>query len=508
MNRVMTAGLDRRWRGRDRGCGRPAGRPRARRVLRHRRPRARGLRAPAARVTGLDFSERMLERAREKSSEVEWVQGDAARAAVRRRSFDAATVGFGVRNLADLERGLAELRRVLRPGGRLGDPRDHAAERAGSRRSTALWFDRIVPLLGKVLPGGAAYTYLPASVRRFPGPEELAELLRAAGFDDVRYRLFAGGIVALHIGSGAREPRDDPRDARARRATSTDLEERLAAAVDACPGSWPTVGARGARGRRQAAAAAARLPGRARGRAAARGRRRGRARAHGDARARRPDRPAPSTGAAARPPGRATAPTPRAPPATTSSRGRSPSSRRPATSAAVGCLADATLALARGEAMQRAQTHDPDTTVEAYLERCALKTGKLFEAACLLGSGGDRGPRRVRARARDRLPDRRRHPRLLGRDDRDRQDRRHRPARGDADAAADPRRARGRVGPAARSPAARSTARWSASPRPARSSARARSRSTTRAAPAPASTAHLRREELEALTDAVVDRES
>ena len=169
-----------------------------------------------ATVTGLDFSERMLERARAKSSEVEWVQGDAQQLPFEDASFDAATVGFGVRNLDDLERGLAELRRVLKPGGRVAilEITKPSGLLAPFYR---LWFDGFVPLLGKVLPGGAAYTYLPASVRRFPGPDELAGLLRGAGFEDVRWRTFAGGIVALHIGMARSEPGDDSRDARARR---------------------------------------------------------------------------------------------------------------------------------------------------------------------------------------------------------------------------------------------------------------------------------------------------
>jgi demethylmenaquinone methyltransferase/2-methoxy-6-polyprenyl-1,4-benzoquinol methylase len=196
MNRTMTAGLDRRWR----------------RITAEAVVRAgdevldaccgtgdlaiAGARA-GGRVTGLDFSERMLERARRKAPELDWVEGDLLALPFADASFDAATVGFGVRNVEDLERALAELRRVLRPQGRLGileitRPRGVLAPFYG------LWFDRVVPLLGKVLPGGSAYTYLPASVRRFPGVDELAGLITAAGFGDVRVRLFAGGIVALH----------------------------------------------------------------------------------------------------------------------------------------------------------------------------------------------------------------------------------------------------------------------------------------------------------------------
>jgi demethylmenaquinone methyltransferase / 2-methoxy-6-polyprenyl-1,4-benzoquinol methylase len=201
MNRVMTAGLDLRWR-----------RLTAQAVV---RPGDRVLDAccgtgdlavaavkAGGTVTGLDFSPRMLERARRKAPSVEWVEGDLLSLPFQDGSFEAATVGFGVRNVADLPGALAELRRVLVAGGRLGileitQPRGPLAP------FYRLWFDRVVPLLGKLLKGGAAYSYLPASVRRFPGPDELAALLRDAGFAGVEWRSFAGGIVALHTGSAA-----------------------------------------------------------------------------------------------------------------------------------------------------------------------------------------------------------------------------------------------------------------------------------------------------------------
>ena len=196
MNRTMTAGLDQRWRRitaesvvqagdlvLDACCGTGD--------LAIADARAGG------RVTGIDFSERMLDRARRKAPEFDWVTGDLLALPFPDASFDGATVGFGVRNVEDLERGLQELRRVLRTGGRVGileitRPRGFLAP------FYRLWFDGVIPLLGKLLPGGSAYTYLPASVRRFPGPDELSALMASAGFASVRYRTFAGGIVALH----------------------------------------------------------------------------------------------------------------------------------------------------------------------------------------------------------------------------------------------------------------------------------------------------------------------
>jgi len=156
---------------------------------------------PAGSVVGCDFSEQMLELARAKAAQrgataVRFEWADALRLPYDDASFDAAAVGFGVRNLADLDRGLEEMARVLKPGGRLVILEITQPARPPLSIFYSLWFDRIVPLLGKVLPGGEAYTYLPASVRRFPGPDELAAQM--AGFSDVQYRLFAGGIVALH----------------------------------------------------------------------------------------------------------------------------------------------------------------------------------------------------------------------------------------------------------------------------------------------------------------------
>ena len=199
MNRVMTVGLDIRWR---RLAAAAAVRP-GDRVL----DAACGTgdlavadaRAGAAGVVGLDFSGAMLARARRKAPELEWVQGDLLKMPFEEGSFDAVTIGFGIRNVSELERALRELRRVLRHGGRLAIL-EITRPRGPLRPFYSLWFDRIVPLLGRLLPGGEAYTYLPASVKRFPPAEELAEMMREAGFEDVQFRRLGGSIVALHVG--------------------------------------------------------------------------------------------------------------------------------------------------------------------------------------------------------------------------------------------------------------------------------------------------------------------
>jgi demethylmenaquinone methyltransferase/2-methoxy-6-polyprenyl-1,4-benzoquinol methylase len=198
MNRAITMGLDGRWRRLaaasvvqagdhvlDAACGTG--------------DLAIAAREAGAQVTGLDFSGRMLERARRKSDAIEWVQGDVLALPFDDASFDAATIGFGIRNVEDLDAGLSELARVVRPGGRLA-VLELTRPKGVLRPFFELWFDMLIPLAGKVLPGGAAYSYLPASVRRFPGPDDLADALRRAGFADVGYRLLAGGIVSLHVG--------------------------------------------------------------------------------------------------------------------------------------------------------------------------------------------------------------------------------------------------------------------------------------------------------------------
>jgi demethylmenaquinone methyltransferase/2-methoxy-6-polyprenyl-1,4-benzoquinol methylase len=208
MNRLMTAGLDARWRAlaADEAALEPGGRALdaccGTGELTLELSRRVGLRGE---VTGLDFAAEMLARARRKpapygSGLVSWVQADALAMPFEADSFDAATVGFGVRNLPDLDAGLRELARVVRPGGRVVCLEITRPVTPPLSSFYGLWFDRAVPALGRRFDRGGAYAYLPASVRRFPGPTELGERFWSAGLRDVRYALLAGGIVALHVG--------------------------------------------------------------------------------------------------------------------------------------------------------------------------------------------------------------------------------------------------------------------------------------------------------------------
>jgi demethylmenaquinone methyltransferase/2-methoxy-6-polyprenyl-1,4-benzoquinol methylase len=224
LNSAMTAGLHHRWRQRAvdiAGVG-PGSRvldvatgtgdlalELARRV------------APAGEVVGSDFSEGMLAHARRKAGAAidlrfEW--GDALDLAYADDSFDAATVGFGVRNFSDLARGLAEMVRVVRPGGRVVVLEFTTPTRPPLSWFYRLWFDRVVPQLGRLsaaIVGSAsksrepasgptiaqAYTYLPESVKRFPGPAALAAELERAGLERIGWVLTAGGIVTIHSGT-------------------------------------------------------------------------------------------------------------------------------------------------------------------------------------------------------------------------------------------------------------------------------------------------------------------
>ena len=199
MNRVMTVGMDERWRGR--AVDLAANPARALDVATGTGDLAIELRRRGADVVGVDFSEGMLEIARKKAPGIEFRTGNALALDFPDNQFDAATVGFGARNFDDLDRGLSEMARVVRPGGKVVVLEITNPQKPPLSTFFRIWFDSIVPLLGKVAGDPDAYEYLPNSVKRFPGPRDLAGKMVAAGMTDVRWILTAGGIIAIHSGT-------------------------------------------------------------------------------------------------------------------------------------------------------------------------------------------------------------------------------------------------------------------------------------------------------------------
>jgi demethylmenaquinone methyltransferase / 2-methoxy-6-polyprenyl-1,4-benzoquinol methylase len=208
MNSVMTLGLDARWRRSaveatglgagmsavDVACGSGA--------LTRELARAVGR---GGQVVGVDVSEPMLRQARrrrapEGAADLRYLGGDALALPLDDASVDAATIAFGLRNVPDYAACLAELVRVTRPGGRVVVLEIAIPAGGLGRALAAAWFERAVPLLGRLAGGGGAYRYLPRSVRGYPPPREVARLMLRVGVSRVRWRRMAAGLVTLHVG--------------------------------------------------------------------------------------------------------------------------------------------------------------------------------------------------------------------------------------------------------------------------------------------------------------------
>jgi len=203
MNTVMTAGMHHLWRLRAVDLAEVGPGSRVLDVATGTGDLAAALVAavmPGGEVVGCDFSEAMLSRARTKVPSATFDLADALELPYADGEFDAATVGFGARNFADLERGIGEMVRVVRSGGHVVILEITTPTREPLASFYRGWFDRVVPALGRIAGDAAAYTYLPSSVRRFPGPTELAAAMERAGLRQIRYILTAGGIIALHVG--------------------------------------------------------------------------------------------------------------------------------------------------------------------------------------------------------------------------------------------------------------------------------------------------------------------
>jgi demethylmenaquinone methyltransferase/2-methoxy-6-polyprenyl-1,4-benzoquinol methylase len=199
MNSVMTAGMHQRWR--ERAVDMSNSPAKALDVATGTGDLAIALRARGADVIGVDFAEKMLEVARRKEPAIEFRQGNALALDFPDNEFDASTVGFGARNFDDLDRGLSEMARVVKPGGRVVVLEITTPQKPPLSFFFRMWFDQVVPLIGRIAGDPDAYEYLPSSVKRFPGPRDLAAKMAAAGMTDVRWVLTAGGIIAIHSGT-------------------------------------------------------------------------------------------------------------------------------------------------------------------------------------------------------------------------------------------------------------------------------------------------------------------
>ncbi|HTG95367.1 MAG TPA: bifunctional demethylmenaquinone methyltransferase/2-methoxy-6-polyprenyl-1,4-benzoquinol methylase UbiE [Pyrinomonadaceae bacterium] len=155
-----------------------------------------------AEVVATDFCRPMLDIAAEKiGHDVTLIESDALRLPFRDGSFDAVTIGFGLRNVANVQTGLAELGRVLRSGGWLAVLEFSRPANAAVRAVFGTYFTRILPVMGGVVSGSrSAYTYLPDSVKRFPDQQGLKTMIEQAGFEEVSFENLTGGIAALHLG--------------------------------------------------------------------------------------------------------------------------------------------------------------------------------------------------------------------------------------------------------------------------------------------------------------------
>jgi demethylmenaquinone methyltransferase/2-methoxy-6-polyprenyl-1,4-benzoquinol methylase len=204
LNSVMTAGLHQRWRERAADLAAVGPGNRALDVATGTGDLAVALAdrvAPGGEVVGCDFSEAMLELARAKAPALRFESANALDLPYEDDSFDAATVGFGARNFSDLPQGLREMTRVVRPGGRVVVLEITTPQRPPLSSFFRIWFDRVVPVLGRIAGDPEAYSYLPNSVRRFPDARGLGAAMAAVGLVDVRWVVTAGGIIAIHAGT-------------------------------------------------------------------------------------------------------------------------------------------------------------------------------------------------------------------------------------------------------------------------------------------------------------------